>query len=613
MNALSEDLPQLWGRRGFWQVRLRWAVAPLMLLAAVLGRTAGFEFPIVPILVVAAASPVYNAVFAWSFNRWSRRLEDEPQLDRFLTTLQVLADYAAMFLLIHFTGGASSPLAVFLLFHVVIAAIQFRAAKAYQYAALAAGGLWLLLAGELSGWLPAPPIAFRGQPVHLLDRPVYATLLLLTFSATLFLTAFMVGRIMLQLRRRVIEVAHTTAELARLNRRLNSLYAMVTAIGGERRLDPVLDTVVAELVGVLEAAAVGIKLLDEDGETLRFVAAHGLPQSFLDRSVVRLEESEIDRRVLAGEVVHSRMGGVEIVPLRAELRTLGIRSAVLAPLKLEDRVLGTLGAYSDRADRFFDKEDEFLQLAAELVAIAIEDARANETVERLMADRTQFMLRTTHNLRAPLAAARSMLELVAEDSGGKGSPEQEEYLSRIEQRLWALDQTIAELLALAHTRDADRDTVLEPVDLTELADYARRTFQAKAARKRVRYAVEAAQDLPEVQGHLALLRQVMDNLVSNAIKYTPAGGEVEVSFSRPAGDRVRIQVRDSGIGIPSSEQDRLFEEFFRATNAKKATPAGTGLGLALVKQAVEHHRGRVTVTSEEGTGTTVVVRLPTGS
>lgn len=613
MNALSEDLPQLWGRRGFWQVRLRWAVAPLMLLAAILGRTAGFEFPIVPILVVAAASPVYNAVFAWSFNRWSKRLEGEPQLDRFLTTLQVLADYAAMFLLIHFTGGASSPLAVFLLFHVVIAAIQFRAAKAYQYAALAAGGLWLLLAGELSGWLPVPPITFRGEPVHLVDRPVYAALLLLTLSATLFLTAFMVGRIMLQLRRRVIEVAQTTAELARLNRRLNSLYAMVTAIGGERRLDPVLDTVVTELVGVLEATAVGIKLLDDDHETLRFVAAHGLPRSFLDRSVVRLEESEIDRRVLAGEVVHSRMGGVEIVPLRAELQTLGIRSAVLAPLKLEDRVLGTLGAYSDRADRFFEKEDEFLQLAAELVAIAIEDARANETVERLMADRTRFMLRTTHNLRAPLAAARSMLELVAEGPGGQASPGQEEYLSRIEQRLWALDQTIAELLALAHTRDADRDIALEPVDLTELADYARRTFQAKAARKRIRYAVEAAEDLPVVEGHVALLRQVMDNLVSNAIKYTPAGGGVEVSFSHPAGDRVQIRVRDSGIGIPSSEQDRLFEEFFRATNAKKATPAGTGLGLALVKQAVERHRGRVTVTSEEGAGTTVVVRLPVGS
>ena len=439
----TRDLPLLWGRGGSWQVRLRWAVAPLVLLAAVLGRLAGFEFPIVPIFVVAAASPLYNAVFAWFFGRWRTRLEREPQLDLFLTTLQVLADYAAMFLLIHFTGGASSPLAVFLIFHVVIAAIQFRAAEAYQYAALAAGGLWLLLAGEVSGWLPAPAVAFRGQPVYLVDRPVYAALLLLTFSATLFLTAFLVGRIMRQLRRRVEEVART-----------------------------------------------------------------------------------------------------------------------------------------------------------------------NEAVERLMADRAQLMLRTAHNLRAPLAAARSMLELVSEDAAGKAGPERAEYLSRIEQRLRALDQTVAELLALAHVRDAGHEAAFEPVDLAELAGYAYRTFQAKAVGKGVRYSVEAAKDLPAVEGHAAMLHQVLDNLVSNAIKYTPAGGEVEVRFSRPSGDGVQIVVRDSGIGIPSNEQDRLFEEFFRATNAKKTTTAGTGLGLALVKQAVELHRGEVAVTSEEGAGTTVVVHLP---
>jgi signal transduction histidine kinase len=104
---------------------------------------------------------------------------------------------------------------------------------------------------------------------------------------------------------------------------------------------------------------------------------------------------------------------------------------------------------------------------------------------------------------------------------------------------------------------------------------------------------------------------VLQNLVSNAIKYTPEGGTVGVRFSRHGADEVRLEVEDTGIGIPLGEQDKLFREFFRASNAKKLTSEGTGLGLALVKQSVDRHRGRIDVKSAEGLGTTVVIDLPT--
>jgi signal transduction histidine kinase len=102
----------------------------------------------------------------------------------------------------------------------------------------------------------------------------------------------------------------------------------------------------------------------------------------------------------------------------------------------------------------------------------------------------------------------------------------------------------------------------------------------------------------------------MENLVSNAIKYTPPGGTVRVRFSRTGKDSVQIMVQDTGIGIPGKEQEKLFRSFFRASNAKKATTKGTGLGLALVKQTVERHNGQITITSEENQGTTVVIDLP---
>ena len=102
----------------------------------------------------------------------------------------------------------------------------------------------------------------------------------------------------------------------------------------------------------------------------------------------------------------------------------------------------------------------------------------------------------------------------------------------------------------------------------------------------------------------------MENLVSNAIKYTPEGGAVTVEFSRAEADTVEIVVRDTGIGIPESEKSKLFQEFFRASNAKRFTTSGTGLGLALVKQTVERHNGELELESREGHGTQVTIRLP---
>ena len=147
LTAGREGLPQLWGRQGFWQIRLRWAVAPLMIAGIVIGRLLGFEFRVVPILVIALASLIYNALLALVLHRYRDRLESDARLDRIFITTEVIADYAAMFLLIYFTGGAASPLAIFLLFHVIIAAIQFAAPTAYALAGVAAGGLWLLLLG----------------------------------------------------------------------------------------------------------------------------------------------------------------------------------------------------------------------------------------------------------------------------------------------------------------------------------------------------------------------------------------------------------------------------------------------------------------------------------
>ena len=607
--ASPENRPLLWERRGYWQVGFRWAVTPAMLVCVYVGRRMGFEFATVPVLAVAASIAVYNAAFSWIFRHYEAQMRLDPGLDRKVTVLQAVCDYLAVFLLIYFTGGASSPLALFLIFHVVIVAIQFFRSIAYLFAAWAAGGLWLLLAGQTSGWLPAHAIVFRGESLYD-PRPAFVAIWLMFFTATVFITAAMVGQIMRLLRSRVGKLSRTTAELALANQKLNGLYAMVRTVGAERHLQPILNTVTSELAAVLSIPAVAVKLLADDGKTLRYVAATGLTDEIM-KEVVHVDRSPLNQRVLAGETqVQGRVGESKGLQIQSELTAVGILSAALAPLRVADKVIGTLGIYSDTLGRFQDRDVEFLGLAAELTAIAIEDARANEAIEALMSERTQFMLEVAHNLRSPLSASLEIVEVLKNGYLGEVNEGQKEYLERVDHRLRALHTTIGGLLTIARTRDWSREIPDVVIDLDELAQHVKRTFEKQAAAKQLRFAVVAEPDLPKVDSGADLLEQIVENLVGNAIKYTQEGGAVDVLFSRHGADEVRFEVRDTGIGIPLGEQGKLFREFFRASNAKKYTSEGTGLGLALVKQSVERHRGRIELQSDEDRGTTVVIDLP---
>ena len=193
---------------------------------------------------------------------------------------------------------------------------------------------------------------------------------------------------------------------------------------------------------------------------------------------------------------------------------------------------------------------------------------------------------------------------------GELTEKQRQQLGKLDVRLRSLNDMVGKLLAIARTRDRSRQIEDIVVELRKLARYTEETFRAAADEKEIELEVFAADDLPAVATGVGLLEQLMENLVSNALKYTPTGGRVEVRFENDEPRWVRITVRDTGIGIPADEQDRLFQEFYRASNARDLTANGTGLGLVLVQQTVDRHSGRLELESAEGQGTTIVVRLP---
>jgi signal transduction histidine kinase len=597
--------------RTLWFVRLRWWVPPSIALGTAAAWLLGFRTAFVPVLIVAAFILVYNVVFSL----FSRRIQDEPDaqvqyIQRF-TYSQVVADYCAMFLLIHFTGGAASPLIFFFIFHIIFTSILLPPRSAYGFATLAAAGMAFTAGAEYVGWIDHHPIVFRQTSINLAEQPFHVMVELGFFTASVFITAFSTTAIMGMLKRRILDLAELSETLNALNNKLRALYAMTEAILSTQRLEQVLDIVTAELAHVMDVQAISVKLLDKDARMLHYAAAYGLPAEFLTHKVVDVEKSPLNRRIIQGEpFVTGQVSQPEMFQFGEDLAAARIRSVLFVPLAAEEKVLGILGAYCRKPDRFTSDDVEFFRLAAGLVALALENARAYEAIEQLVEERSRFMMRVTHNLRAPLAAMLSILEVVRSGYKGDLNEEQREYLRRIDRRARTMLAMINELMTLAKSRSEQLRPAQAPVNLNVLAGRIQRTFKDEASEKGLTFEVSVPENIPEVWGNQEMIEQLLENLVSNAIKYTPAGGRVSLAASCGTDGMVRIEVSDNGIGIPKSAMPRLFTEFFRAENARSVEEVGTGLGLAIVKGIVEQHGGRIIVESEEGLGTIFVVHLP---
>lgn len=260
------------------------------------------------------------------------------------------------------------------------------------------------------------------------------------------------------------------------------------------------------------------------------------------------------------------------------------------------------------------RAEEALQKAHEELEVRVEERtrelkNANEKLKKMDEMKSNFMMAASHELRTPLASINGYVQLILADRVGKVTDQQREFLGHVKKANDRLHRLVNELLSITRIESGQTALEMEATDLAELLKEEVSLFKAEADQKGIVLELKLENDLKSFECDADKIREVMSNLISNALKFTPQGGRVSVVGSRDARS-IQIQIKDTGIGIKPEDQQKIFDPFQHLHKAGLKGEESTGLGLALASKIVEAHGGKISVQSGEGKGSTFTVIFP---
>jgi len=416
-----------------------------------------------------------------------------------------------------------------------------------------------------------------------------------------------------------IEKARLFNEIAETLEREQRLNAFTRTISQGLNLVEILHNAVQQAAELVGADAASLRLLSDDGATLSVPYTYNMPE--------RIARQLPKGQGVSWHIVETRQPILLTEYSRhpqawAEMSATGVCALVGAPVTVGENLIGTLGLFSLTPEKCFTDRDRALtESIGRHLGIAIQNARLYTQVQERAAELTaalerlqeldqlknQFIQNVSHELRTPLAIIRGYAELLNDGRIGDLLEAQREPVAIITRRSKMLVTMVEDLTTILEV-EARRMTH-EAIDLVELIRSTLADFKVRTNEAKLRLLAEIDPETCWIIGDSLKLRRVLDNLIGNALKFTPENGAIIVRLIQGE-QSITIEVADSGIGIPADKLARVFERFYQVDGSMKRRYGGTGLGLALVKDIIIAHKGEVSAHSVVGEGTTFRVTLP---
>jgi PAS domain S-box-containing protein len=417
---------------------------------------------------------------------------------------------------------------------------------------------------------------------------------------------------------RLYRVEQETRQRAeRSAERISRLQNITAALSQAATSAQVAEAILTQGLEALDAERGMVSQLTNDGGSLEVIGSKGYAPEVLQPWTT----FPLEAQAPAAEAVRTRdlvlvstpQQHAERFPNLARERAISASSALAAaPLIVGDRVIGAIGLAFDGPREFDAGDRAFLLALARQCAQALDRARAYEDARNAVRAREQFLSIASHELKTPLTSIKASAQMIARRLRDEelNRDRLTRFSDQMRSEILRLETLVSDLLDASRIQQGRLDLRPEPTDLAALARVVVERFEHTPTRTPQHRLIIDAGDQVTANVDPARIDQVITNLVSNALKYSPDGGEVRVAIERRP-EHVRIVVSDQGIGMTDDEQQRLFEPFARGEQARQQF-GGTGLGLFISAEIVERHDGTIAVTSSAGQGSTFTVELPAG-
>ncbi len=559
-------------KRAYWLITLRWiAIICVGISTYVSSRVLAAEVQELALYGVVILMAVYNVVVLLLLNHIARSNGGASvSIIRRIISFQICADLILLTVILHFSGGVENPFAFYFVFHMIIASILLSRQESYLQATFAALLFGLLLFCEYLQLIPHH--CLKGFVEHCLHRNrIYVLGTFFVFATSLYLVVYMTSYIATRLREAEQDLLASRDFLGRI---FNGMHDGLVVVDHDFEIKDVNDRFL-EQCGVTRDEAIGSKCyrISHQAEEPCSGPGHVCPvvQAFHTAETVHLEHTHVD------SATH---------PYCVELNAFPLLAA-------DGNVEAVVELSHDITER--KRSEQALK-------------EANKLLQEKDRVKDEYVLRVTHDIKGHLTTIQYCLSPIASGATTQLGDREMDFIRRAHTRAGKLTDFVRKLLRLTQMRLGNR-LKMEAFSLGASLRNAVSAAKAKAEDKLISLDCSIGSSVGEIIGNQFSFEEMITNLLLNAVKYTPANGRVEI-LAEDREDCVFVQIADTGIGIPREEQGRIFDEFYRAANAKSIERDGTGLGLSIVKYIVERHGGEIRVESEEGRGATFQLRLP---